>query len=302
MPSPFEDPSFSKSDFEFGNTKLTWKSGKRRRGRPMIPFPILILGGILCLGILITFIKASKSTARNDSHLAQVEEPELKVEPNHSAYIPTAPRELPTTIVLPDIEDLPESGDSELPEEPVSLPSPADPELPPPDSEEEVPEMEPDDPPTEAPVVAPAERPEPEVEPSPFPLPDPSRSIPRQRRIGEARFALLNPKDSDLTFLSTRPISTRYFRPYASAKSRAMVPGTYARVTRDEAKDFAGWLTQVHRAKGLIGGNEYYRLPTRSENRSNDSWQNDSGSTSSDRRVFRLALVSERTAGRSISG
>lgn len=313
MPTPFEDPSFSNSDFEFGNSKLTWKTGnRRRRGKGLGPIPILLLGGVLCVGILITFIKASKSAARNESHLTQIEEPEELVEPNHSAYIPTAPRELPTTIISPPDEDTPKDtpiSPAESPRdlEPVILPSPADPveEAPEPlETPEPAPEVEPAPPdaPEEPPAIVPADRPDPRTEP-PLPMPIPPRQLPRQRRIGEARFALLTPQATTPTFLSTRPISTSYFRPYASAKSRAMVPGSYARVTKAEAKDFASWLTQVHRSRGLIGRSEYYRLPTRAENRNNDSWQSDNGGgASSDRRVFRLALVSGRETGSSISG
>tara|TARA_R110002096_G_scaffold67332_8_gene163366 strand:- start:24594 stop:25529 length:936 start_codon:yes stop_codon:yes gene_type:complete len=311
MPSPFEDPSFSTSDFDLGDTGLTWKTGNQRKRRGMGPLPILFLGGLLCLGIVVTFIKASRSAARNDSHLAKIEKPEVKVEPNHSAYIPTVPRELPTTIVLPSVEDSPPTDsqfepNAEPPEiartEPEPLPQP--PEIPP-ISEEPAPEEPPEvasipERPQE-PAVASVEPADPRMQP-PLPIPQ-DRPIPRQRRIGEARFALLIPVAQDPVFLSTRQISTSYFRPYASAKSRAMVPGSYARVTKDEAMDFANWLTQVHRAKGLIGRSEYYRLPAQHENRSNDSWQSDDrGGSSAERRVFRLALVATRSTERPFSG
>ncbi len=297
MLTPLNDPN-SRSKLDFDGPDLTWKSGVTVQSKKGGAFPILLIGAILCGLIVVLFFKASQSGARNESHLAKLEEAKVSPAPSPSAYVPTARREeLPSPILVPSSQEQPEASATEssesVPTEVARIGN--------------LPELAPE---PIVPTPIPEPEPEPEVTP---PTPEPPRTKPPEapvgrvvqtrRQIGDTTFALINPAvTSSPVFISTRPISREFFAPFARQRNRAMVLSPMATVSRTEAIDFANWLTQVHRSRGLIGRNEYYRLPTTLENPDRNTWHADNRSSSNSRRGFRLTLTGDGPALRPTSG
>ncbi len=375
MPTPFEDPSHS-SEPDLDGLELSWKDERKRLDGGMKrgglgPLPIVLLGAVLCGVLVVTFLRASHSGARNGPQVVKTEEkPVESTLPPPSAYVPPQPGELSGERALPSAGGLPEEGgiartepfsaeiEALQPAEEI-IPEPAPP-LPPPSIPEPEPEpvkpaeiaaVLPPNPLPEAdlpPIPEPEPKPEPDPEPKPapeatsapkpapivvarrIPLPDaagpadipqiqppsthtqppkakrpaiqpqsPRNPPRRQRKVGNTAFTSAGAGG----YVSSQPISRTLYAPFARQRKRAMVPGGIAQVTRSEAQDFANWLTQVHRAKGMIGFSEYYRLPSGAEDRNRDNWNTDRRNvSSSERRGFRLVLTGDRPALRATSG
>ena len=139
----------------------------------------------------------------------------------------------------------------------------------------------------EAPAPEPWQNRRETVRPTPAPLP-------KQRVAADTTFRKVSESArGGAVYLATQQVPRSSFQSYARSRNRAVAPGQWANVTYADAEHFTRWLTQVHRANQKIRFDEHYRLPTRSEERSNSLWQVGGSNYGNERRGIKLVLVRE---------
>ena len=126
-------------------------------------------------------------------------------------------------------------------------------------------------------TAAPAPRPQPESPISPPPSPPH-----RKAAIAPAMSVVESADHADRSAILRRSrylVSTNEFMVFLKAHDLPPHPteagSNIAEATRDEATAFTAWLTENHRAAGLIGTDVHYRLPSTTETRSTAIWRHD---------------------------